>query len=717
MRIMRKMVSIVVFFAALSQAAVWAEGTTAVSGSPAAKSEPLMFSLSIAPRIDFPLAESSVLFGLGGSGSLAAELQLPGVPLLYTMACIDYAFAPLQGANSISFADAGIGAGMSFSAAPWLALKAFGVAGGAAGFFNASIGAEPQAGLLLGAGIGAELALTDQIGIGLSGGYKGFFVFDPAAPVIYQGAWVGIDTSIALGQPNAAPLIAGKRKANAIEFRKLDFETVFPVFYKHYDDHPIGTLTIANKSSVKATDLTILFNVKQYMDSPKECARIPDLEPGATATVDLHALFTDKVLSITEGTKVAADIVVRYTWNGAPQEDVQTETVRMNDRNAMTWDDDRHAAAFVTVKDTNVLTFAKNVAGAVHGKASSALNGTLLTAMSLHEALSQYGITYVVDPTTPHSEMSKNGTLVDFLQFPRQTLEYKGGDCDDLSILYCALFESVGMETAFITVPGHIYMAFATGLKPEEAGRLTSQPGDLIVLDGTVWLPIEVTLRDGGFMKAWAEGAAEWRDSSATGDAKLYPVRDAWKIYEPVGLPGDGKPVVLPADSAIAAAFQREVARYVDREMKPAEARLLAQISKSPDDPKVLNQLGILYGRFGLTDKAIAQFTAATKKSDFVPALLNLGGISYAAGDLKKALDFYNRAGRKSPDIALVQLGLARVNHDMENFGQAKDAMAALKKLDPDLAARFSYLEAKGDDTSRAADVERLKEEVVWSED
>ncbi len=40
-----------------------------------------------------------------------------------------------------------------------------------------------------------------------------------------------------------------------------------------------------------------------------------------------------------------------------------------------------------------------------------------------------------------------------------------GGDCDDLSILVCSLFEAVAIDTAFITVPGHIFMAFDSGLK------------------------------------------------------------------------------------------------------------------------------------------------------------------------------------------------------------------------------------------------------------
>jgi hypothetical protein len=55
-------------------------------------------------------------------------------------------------------------------------------------------------------------------------------------------------------------------------------------------------------------------------------------------------------------------------------------------------------------------------------------------------------------------------------------LYYRGGDCDDLSILYCSLLEVLGLDTAFITVPGHIYAAFDTGIQSgpafDAAGRL-----------------------------------------------------------------------------------------------------------------------------------------------------------------------------------------------------------------------------------------------------
>ena len=92
--------------------------------------------------------------------------------------------------------------------------------------------------------------------------------------------------------------------------------------------------------------------------------------------------------------------------------------------------------------------------------------------MGMFEALRLYGINYVIDPNSSYIELSSQAEAVDYLQFPHQTLFYRGGDCDDLSILYSALLESVGIETAFITIPGHIYMAFALDIGEDEASHL-----------------------------------------------------------------------------------------------------------------------------------------------------------------------------------------------------------------------------------------------------
>ena len=133
-------------------------------------------------------------------------------------------------------------------------------------------------------------------------------------------------------------------------------------------------------------------------------------------------------------------------------------------------------------------------------------------AIAFYQAMSLYGLSYIIDPTTPYKEFSKNETAVDFLQFPRQTFQYKAGDCDDLTILYSALLESIGIETAFITIPGHIFMAFSLNMVPEEARKAFYRDDDLIYLEESSWVPVEVTELSGGFLNAWKTGAREWRE-------------------------------------------------------------------------------------------------------------------------------------------------------------------------------------------------------------
>ena len=209
----------------------------------------------------------------------------------------------------------------------------------------------------------------------------------------------------------------------------------------------------------------------------------------------------------------------------------------MWDRNAVTWDDDSKVAAFVTAKDPAILALSRAVSGVATERGSKAVSENLRKGMGMYFAVVQSGVRYVVDPRTPYAQLSALETDVDFLQFPRQTLEYRGGDCDDLSILYCALLESVGVDTAFITVPGHIMPAFSLGKRTPEM-RAQSQRGANLVFDGEeAWVPVEITELKDGFLRAWEAGAKQWREQSTRGQARLHRTREAWKTYEPWACP------------------------------------------------------------------------------------------------------------------------------------------------------------------------------------
>src|SRR5208283_680542 len=117
-----------------------------------------------------------------------------------------------------------------------------------------------------------------------------------------------------------------------------------------------------------------------------------------------------------------------------------------------------------------------------------------VSAVRLFSALRAVGLRYVVNPASPYESLSRDSTAIDFVRFPVETLDAKSGDCSDLSVLYDSLLESVGVDTAYITTPGHIFTAFKLGISPDMASRLFGDPQSIIVQDDTVWIPVETTL-------------------------------------------------------------------------------------------------------------------------------------------------------------------------------------------------------------------------------
>jgi len=499
----------------------------------------------------------------------------------------------------------------------------------------------------------------------------------------------------------------------SLELKKLAFDDIYPVFHTYYDTHSLGKVVLCNTTKQPITGIKVSFQIKEFMADPKDCPAPTELGPGESRSVDLFGLFLPTVLQTTEKTKTQARVDVEYTLGGQAEHQNLVQSIPVLNRNATSWTDDKRAAAFVTIRDPAVLTFSRNVNSMVKGIIKGEVNPNLITAVALFQALQLYGLTYSQDPIPT---LTANSQVADFIQFPRETLQYKGGKCSDFSVLYCALLESVGIETAFITIPGHIFIAFSAGVDPEEAKKIFfSRADDLIVQNDKSWIPVEVT-ETAGFLQAWQEGAKEWRENTARNQAAFYPLHEAWQVYEPVALPGAEVAVNLPPSEKIVSASRQEVGKFIDKEISTKAAALESQITKGQDPRKPTNELGVLYARYGQYDQAQKQFEKLLAKEEYVPALLNMGNIFYLNDQKEKALAYYNRAYAKDPENPRVLLQVARVNHDLEHYGTVEKLYAELKARDPDLARRFAYLDLKGEDATRAANVAGVNGVVVWEE-
>jgi hypothetical protein len=496
------------------------------------------------------------------------------------------------------------------------------------------------------------------------------------------------------------------------------FRTVFPVFYRFYDDNPVGSARLRNQSDEAITNVQLSVNIPRFMDVAQRQEVPVRIDPGEEIDVDLQVLFNDGLLGVTEGTRVAAEFQVSYEVDGEAESYSLDTSLNVADRNAMTWDDDRKAASFVTAKDPTVLGFAKNVAGIVRSEGYGTVNSPLRTGMAMLEALALHGINYVIDPTTPYEQFSAQPYAVDFLQFPHQTFQFRAGDCDDLSICYTSLLQAVGIKSAFVTIPGHIYSAFSTGLDERAARATFNRTDNLIMYEGEAWIPVETTILDQGFLEAWKIGARQWRENESRDQAKLIPIEASWEVYEPVGFDNSQRAVVTPPPpSELRRAYSARLAEYIEDEITPRVARLQRKVDQEGGTPRDYNRLGVVYAKYGRLDQAKRYFQQALDAGRSPDALLNLGNIYYLEDDYRSALDHFEQAEDLDPDNPAIVLAVARIHHELENYGFSARSYERLQQLSPDLALQFEYLAFRGSDASRASDVAQMQSIIIWGGD
>ncbi len=660
------------------------------------------FALSLDPAVTFPFPStpSASSYATGFQASFGGDYVFPELPFLSVGGSFDFGYAPGPSGQQWALTTLGLsaGPGLRLRLLPTLSANLF----GRAGYLLGSLGQVSAPNPYLRAGMDLSLYLWPTFRLSAGAEYVHQFA---ATQAQYQGIAARLSAGFNFSQLN---------QRARVEIRDIIINPVFPVFYKYYDDNRIGTARIWNGEDGPIRNVRVSFVVPQYMDAPKECAVIPEMKRGEEREVPLFALFTRSILSVLEPTKAQAKITVSYTYSDRERDAASESVATINDRNGMTWDDDRHVASFATVNDPAVMTLAKAAAGIARGAGFSAFDTAFRQAAGILEELGLYGLRYVPDPNMPYSTTSKDALTVDYLQFPVQTLQYRSGDCDDMSILYAAMLEAGGVESAFITVPGHIYAAFAMSMPPDRAVAFFSNPDDLIVKDGKAWVPVEVTLVQDGFLRAWQIGAREWRDASAAGQARFYPTHDAWKLYAPVAMLGTEQSVALPAVDLLTARYAAAMNALVDREVGPRVDTLTADAASAPRDPQPLNKIGVLYARYGVYDKAEQYFRSSLGRKETAGGDSNLGNVLMLRNDFPAALKAYQAAQRLAPGDANALSGLVRATYELNDRAASAQWLARLEQVDRTAAGKLAYIREGDSTTARAG--EAGQEDWSWSE-
>lgn len=516
----------------------------------------------------------------------------------------------------------------------------------------------------------------------------------------FDGAFFGIGFSVSyrFGEDPDAP--ASVIRALRLSSGKLP--AVFAAMQSYYASNPLARIELRNEEKSRLEAVEVAFFQSGYMDAPTPVATIESIPPGGSAPVDLIAAFNQEVFKTEGTTPLAGELIVRYRTRGRSAEQRFPLSYELMDRTAIVWDDDRKVGAFITPSDSALRNYAAYVRQSLKDESLSLLNGALQNAAQIYTAMAGFGLIYQADPSSPFIKAQAGGTAVDSVSIGRATLSRGSGDCDDLTVLFASLLESLGTETGFITVPGHIYPAINTGLSPRDYKELHPDRGMTIVVDDSVWIPVEITLvGKQSFLDAWRKGAELWRLYDADPAKRAFHrTAAAQAIYRPVALRESDLGLQYNAKDQLAETYRVEL----DRVSESAIADIAAAARKS-GDKRDFNALGIAYVRFGRTKDAGAAFQRALKLDPaYTNAQVNLGNLAFIQKDFRQALASFQGAAAaltaqgkgNSPTAQKVLVNLSKTHTALANFTDARGAFEKAAAINPEGVREFAYLAQVG---------------------
>jgi hypothetical protein len=316
------------------------------------------------------------------------------------------------------------------------------------------------------------------------------------------------------------------------------------------------------------------------------------------------------------------------------------------------------------------------------------MTSPLVYAGALFEFLGHMGMTYMQHPSNPYQITAGKTDYVDYVQYPRETLKRNSGVCTDLVVLYVAALESIGIRTMVLGIPGHLFMMFALG-PVSELGSDTMN-GMLVVHDGYVWAPVELTSVKQPFMKAWEVGSKTYNEARNNGSIEMTDPRRAWARFKPATLPPDEWRVPVAGRGEVDRRFGHELAKINKLTLKFASSNYFRAARKNPTDANAYLQLGIIYGEEGEYEEALSFFEKAEGLSSNNAAIKNnIANLYYLRGSYKEALKYYQLATELDPGdpYILVNMSLCYLRMGMKEKG--KSAFKRAYDKDPAVAQKY----------------------------
>jgi len=485
-------------------------------------------------------------------------------------------------------------------------------------------------------------------------------------------------------------------KRDPIEIDNISITSLFPSLFNYYKTNQIGSLTIFNTKNEPFDDIRIEITSPELLDEPAVTV-VPMIIPMDFKEVLVYARLKDAIIkkSIDGPKDYNVNIAITYKYKEKEQRLTQKTTVKVYSLNSISWEDKKRIASFISANDENVRSF---ITGGIIAKFSDIplafpkIPKPILQTAMVWEYFRSLGITYVQDPNSSYQAVSESN-VIDYVQFASQTIDRKTGDCDDLVTLMCSSLESIGINTAVVDVPGHVFMAFDTGLTPDKLLESGINENMLIIRNNTVWLPLETTvIGKNSFIESWEVANKRYNETlKSTQRLELIEIRNAVITYPPLIYPGGAIGLnTLPNYQAIGEKVKEDLTKFMSNTSQNLEVELLAILEKYPKNIHVANKLGLYYARNGKFQLAEVQFlnVLVEKKTDMA-ALINLGNVYYIQKNYDKAESYFTRAILLDENNTGLLVNMAKLYLAMGKQVKAKEYFAKAEKLNPEIVKQY----------------------------
>ena len=551
--------------------------------------------------------------------------------------------------------------------------------------------------------VGGRISLVPSYNFSLSAQPMLKFIYSFSELKNFNGVLFGIGISVnyRVGEdPDAAPDII-----RDIRFSEPKIDPLYAALQSFYTDNPIGTVTVTNTADRMVTDVDLTFFSAGYMDGPTSVAKLPELMPEESREINLYAAFNNNVFDIEGKTPLSGEIKVVYTTRNRSVEQSQQITYDLWDKYSLTWDDDRKVAAYITPADSALKNYTSTIRQYTKNEVNGGLSERLQLGIQIFSGLTEIGLIYQFDPLQSFESVQGNALVVDTVSLPRQTLKNAVGDCDDLTVLYNSLMTIGGVQTGFITTPGHIYSVFNTGVPAKDFRLIHPDKSMTLPLRGEIWVPVEITiLGEGSFMDAWRRGAEEWYAyENDQAKRNLYFTAEAQMVYQPVGLTETDLGLQYGDPARIISTFNKDKNKIVDEIIESYAAD--ARASENKRDYDALGKIAADFGSYSRAETAFRK--ALSIDRNFLPSQVNLGIVYLKQERFVDALQTFHSAeeyllGRNrenSQNHLLVMINISQTYYLLENYDKADEYFQKVRETDPDLAERYNYLSGSDDST------------------